>query len=117
MVIVVTLFVPISWWTYIKTMSGSAMQGMFAVFAIAFRPFADKFEDVMDIGSQVTNTVNLVVALGLSMGFMSDAVATIALFVSNCSAIFVFLVNICAYPIRYIWAQREAVCYFFVYQF
>ena len=108
-VIIITLFVPISWFTYIKPLAGTGIQGLFCVIAMVFRPFSDKFEDYMDIGSQFANTINLLAALGLTMGFLNDTVSTIGLFIANCGAIALFIFNIFSTPLRLLWAEREAL--------
>jgi hypothetical protein len=106
-VLVITDFVSQQDVAFLKMWAGTALQGVFTVLAVALRPFSDGFESLMDISSQVVNFVNILAALGVSMAWLSDSMATIGLFVFNIAAMAFFTLNMFATPIRACLAQRE----------
>ena len=89
-IIIVTIFVPKELFSSAKLIVGNAVVGFFALLTLMSRPFQDDFEDVMEIFSQISNTVNIGVALGLESNWIPSFIATITLFLMNGITFIVF---------------------------
>lgn len=68
---------------------------VFAIVSLIFRPFNQPWEDRMDTTSQITNLVNLLIALLLQAGVLTDVAGSAILLLVNISII-IFFVSVLA---------------------
>lgn len=90
LIVVVSMFFGNWAFSQFKMLSATSVVGVFAIVNAITRPFNDNFEDVMEILSQFSNTINVFVALGLEGGFVSDKAALYLLLIFNGATVVVF---------------------------
>jgi Na+-transporting methylmalonyl-CoA/oxaloacetate decarboxylase gamma subunit len=95
------MFIPRAAFSSFRVMCGNFVIVLFAAFSIVTRPFSDRFEDYMEILSQLANSTNILVALGLSSDTISESIADGILLVINGLAVAMFILSIIVSPFQY----------------
>ena len=109
LLIVISLFIPAVWGelAQAKVVSAGIVILATTTLVITARPYNDQLEDVMDAMAGVSNTINALVAIGLSyeLGWLSSERSNIILLVANGATLLSFAVALVFVPLR---AYRHA---------
>ena len=100
--LMIQLFVPPQIIANLKMIMGSIFVMVGASLASLQQPFSDSMESMMEMSSQITNAINILVGLGIASGipWLQDWVGNALLFTVNGINISVFLTTLVISPIR-----------------
>ena len=109
LLIIISLFIPAVWGELkqAKVVSAGVVILVTTSLVVTARPYNDKLEDVMDAMAGTSNTINALVAIGLSyeLVWLSSERSNIILLVANGCTLFSFAVALVFVPLR---AYRHA---------
>jgi Leucine-rich repeat (LRR) protein len=102
MLLIIQLFVPPQIIANLKMILGSIFVVIGAFLASLEQPFSDSMESLMEMSSQITNAVNILVGLGITSGmpWLQEWYGDAILFTVNGINVAVFLMTLVVSPLR-----------------
>jgi Leucine-rich repeat (LRR) protein len=108
LIVVVTLFVPNSFYANAKLLFSSCILGLGMLTSQFARPFSDGFENVLDLSAQFSNTITVLAAYALRSEVVGQILAETVLLMVNGGVLALFALAVLASPVLYcINAARE----------